>query len=44
MRPLRKEFYRRMGPKGFNSEDFESAIENLQTTTKGMDLSFKKRS
>ena len=30
IRPLRKEFYRRMGPKGFNSEDFESAIEKLQ--------------
>ena len=42
IRPLRKEFYGRMGPKGFDSEDFESAIEKLQTTTKRMELSLKK--
>ena len=42
IRPLRKEFFRRMGPKGFNSEDFESAIEKFQITTKRMKLSLQK--
>ena len=42
IRPSRKEFYRRIGRKGFDSEDFESAIEKLQTTTKRMDQSLKK--
>ena len=42
IRPLRKEFYGRMGPKGLDSEDFESAIEKFQTTTKRMELSLKK--
>jgi hypothetical protein len=31
-----------MGPKGFNSEDFESATEKFQTTTKRMELSLQK--
>ena len=41
IRPLRKEFYRRMGPDGFNKEDFISAIEKIYTTTKRMERSLE---
>jgi glutathione S-transferase len=42
IRPLRKEFYRRMGPNGFSIEDFSSALENLYNTAKRMDVSLTK--
>jgi glutathione S-transferase len=38
IRPLRKEFYRRMGPNGFDCEDFKSAVEKIYTTTNRMEL------
>ncbi len=32
IRPLRKHFYRRMGPTGFKSEDVEASLEQLRNT------------
>ena len=37
IRPLRKQFYRRMGAKGFNREDFEAALEQITNTCRRMD-------
>jgi len=39
IRPLRKQFYRRMGPKGFAGEDFSAALEQIHDTAKRMDAS-----
>jgi len=32
IRPIRKQFYRRMGPLGFESEDLEAALEQIRNT------------
>jgi len=32
IRPIRKHFYRRMGPTGFKREDVEASLEQLRTT------------
>lgn len=37
VRPVRKQFFRRMGPKGFPSEDIEAALENITKTAARMD-------
>ena len=37
VRPLRKQFYRRMGPSGFSDEDIEAALENTTKTAERMD-------
>ena len=37
VRPLRKHFYRRMGPEGFNQEDVEAALEELNGTLHRME-------
>lgn len=37
IRPLRKQFYRRMGPDGFNVEDFEAALEQIVNTCRRME-------
>ena len=39
VRPLRKEFYRRMGPHGFNDQDFSFALESIHNTAKRMNES-----
>ena len=41
IRPLRKDFYRRMGPDGFNKLDVESAVEKIYTTAKRMNRSLE---
>jgi glutathione S-transferase len=37
IRPLRKQFYRRMGPQGFGSEDFAAALEQISNTCRRME-------
>ncbi len=37
LRPLRKHFYRRMGPRGFNREDVEASIEQISGTIERME-------
>ena len=37
IRPLRKHFYRRMGPTGFKKEDVEASLEQLGNTWARMD-------
>ena len=37
IRPLRKHFYRRMGPAGFKKEDVEASLEQLGNTWARMD-------
>jgi glutathione S-transferase len=37
IRPIRKHFYRRMGPKGFKREDVEASLEQLRNTCARMD-------
>jgi glutathione S-transferase len=32
IRPIRKQFYRRMGPRGFKKEDVEASLEQLSNT------------
>jgi glutathione S-transferase len=36
IRPIRKQFYRRMGPAGFKKEDVEASLEQLSNTCKRM--------
>jgi glutathione S-transferase len=36
IRPIRKHFYRRMGPSGFKKEDVEASIEQLTNTARRM--------
>jgi glutathione S-transferase len=36
IRPLRKHFYRRMGPSGFDDEDFQAALEQIGKTAERM--------
>jgi glutathione S-transferase len=36
IRPIRKQFYRRMGPGGFKKEDVEASLEQLSNTCKRM--------
>jgi glutathione S-transferase len=36
IRPIRKQFYRRMGPSGFKKEDVEASLEQLGNTCKRM--------
>jgi glutathione S-transferase len=36
IRPIRKQFYRRMGPTGFKKEDVEASLEQLSNTCKRM--------
>lgn len=38
VRPLRKHFYRRMGPKGFNSVDVEASLDQLTGTLDRMEV------
>jgi glutathione S-transferase len=37
IRPLRKHFYRRMGPKGFATADIEASVEQLSRTVERME-------
>lgn len=37
LRPLRKHFYRRMGPKGFSQADVEASVEQLSRTVDRME-------
>jgi glutathione S-transferase len=37
VRPIRKQFYRRMGPSGFKKEDVEASLEQLGNTYRRMD-------
>ena len=37
IRPVRKQFYRRMGPSGFKKEDVETSLEQLTNTCARMD-------
>lgn len=37
VRPLRKQFYRRMGPGGFSDADIDAALENAAMTAERMD-------
>jgi glutathione S-transferase len=37
IRPLRKHFYRRMGPQGFDAEDVAASLEELDNTLKRME-------
>lgn len=37
VRPIRKQFYRRMGPSGFRKEDVEASIEQMRNTCSRMD-------
>lgn len=37
VRPLRKQFYRRMGPAGFADEEIEAALENIAKTAQRME-------
>ncbi|MEP7032276.1 MAG: glutathione S-transferase family protein [Pseudolabrys sp.] len=37
IRPIRKQFYRRMGPSGFKKEDVDASIEQLTNTCARMD-------
>ncbi|MBC7780407.1 MAG: glutathione S-transferase family protein [Proteobacteria bacterium] len=37
IRPLRKHFYRRMGPKGFSTSDLEASVEQLSSAVHRMD-------
>ncbi|MDP4593797.1 MAG: glutathione S-transferase family protein, partial [Beijerinckiaceae bacterium] len=37
IRPLRKQFYRRMGTQGFRREDVEASIDQITNTCKRMD-------
>ena len=36
IRPIRKQFYRRMGPGGFKKEDVEASLEQLDNTCRRM--------
>lgn len=36
IRPIRKQFYRRMGPSGFKKEDVEASLEQLRNTCRRM--------
>lgn len=38
IRPIRKQFYRRMGPSGFKKEDVEASLEQLGNTCRRMNL------
>jgi glutathione S-transferase len=40
--PLRRHFYRRMGPKGFSEEDLREAIEQLEQTLERMERSLER--
>ena len=42
IRPVRKQFYRRMGPSGFKKEDVEASIEQLTNTCARMDKALDK--
>jgi glutathione S-transferase len=37
VRPLRKHFYRRMGPEGFSSEEIEASLDQLDLTLRRME-------
>jgi len=37
VRPIRKQFYRRMGPNGFKKEDVQASLEQMGNTCKRMD-------
>jgi len=37
VRPLRKHFYRRMGPKGFSPEDIQASLDQLDLTLRRME-------
>ncbi|MGI9571275.1 MAG: glutathione S-transferase family protein [Desulfobulbia bacterium] len=37
IRPIRKHFYRRMGPAGFDNEDFYAALEQITNTCQRME-------
>lgn len=42
VRPLRKHFYRRMGPQGFSPEDVEASLEQLARTVDRMEAALEK--
>ena len=42
IRPVRKQFYRRMGPSGFKKEDVEASLEQLGNTCARMDKALEK--
>jgi glutathione S-transferase len=42
VRPLRKNFYRRMGPKGFSEEDVAAALDELKRTVDRMETALAK--
>jgi len=42
VRPLRKNFYRRMGPKGFSDEDVAASLDELQRTVDRMETALEK--
>jgi glutathione S-transferase len=42
IRPIRKQFYRRMGPKGFKREDVEASLEQLEKTCARMEAALER--
>lgn len=42
IRPIRKQFYRRMGTKGFKREDVEASVEQISNTTRRMEAALEK--
>jgi glutathione S-transferase len=42
IRPIRKQFYRRMGPSGFKKEDVEASLEQLGNTCRRMNEALSK--
>lgn len=44
VRPLRKNFYRRMGPQGFSDEDVAASLDELQRTVDRMEAALEKGS
>lgn len=43
VRPIRKQFYRRMGPNGFKKEDVEASIEQMRNTCGRMNAALESR-
>jgi glutathione S-transferase len=42
IRPIRKQFYRRMGPQGFRKEDVQASIEQIANTCSRMSAALEK--
>ncbi|MCK9915209.1 glutathione S-transferase family protein [Microbacteriaceae bacterium K1510] len=42
IRPIRKQFYRRMGPQGFKKEDVEASLEQIANTCSRMSAALEK--